>query len=167
MIVIPVLLLALLVLLAGLFMLAKARKENLGRAYIWASYVAAGFGVLVFVFGITAGILMAIFHSKHGGHMPCGKRMHCPMIQGCGSMQMHGGKCEGACGGNCSEAGMPNCAGNCSEGMCGHGHMKMKGDCCPGTNHESCCADGKKIKEVIIKHEGDEKPGVNAEEKTK
>lgn len=57
---ITILLLSLLLVLAALFMLAKAKKEQLGKLYTIASSVAAAFGIVIFVFGLTAGIMISL-----------------------------------------------------------------------------------------------------------
>lgn len=153
-IIIPVLLLAMLVVLAGLFLLAKAKKEQLGRMYVIASTVATTFGILVFVFGITAGILMCCHKACGHGKMKCRSEMSCPMMGGGGMghcSEMMGG--HGGCSkmnNSQSECGM---GGGCESGN-GSFHMKMKGKHC-----DMKCEGGDVVKEVIIKKLGDGENG--------
>lgn len=144
-IIIPVLLLALLVVLAGLFLLAKAKKEQLGRTYVIASTVATAFGVLVFVFGITAGILMCCHKACGHGKRNCRSEMSCPIMGG------HGGCSK--MNDSQSECGMNEGCGG------GHGsfHMKMKRKHCEMSNMN--CEGGDGVKEVIIKKSGDGENG--------
>ena len=144
MIIIPILLLAMIVVLAGLFMLAKAKKEQLGRTYVIASSVAAGFGVLVFVFGITAGILMCC-HKACGGKMNCGSEKACPMMK-CGDMD-HCDKMMGENGG-CEKMG-----GKCGQG--GSCEMKAMSGKCEMMEME----DEDEVKDIIIKKIGDGENG--------
>lgn len=160
MIIIPILLLSMIVMLAGLFMLAKAKKEQLGRTYVIASTVAAGFGVLVFVFGITAGILMCC-HKACGGKMNCGSEMSCPMMKGGGM-----GHCNKMMGGNGGcEMGGGKCGGGSScemKGMNGKCEMQMEID---GEDVSGA------VKDIIIKKIGEGESGaevkVEVEKKTK
>jgi hypothetical protein len=155
-IIIPVLLLAMLVVLAGLFMLAKAKKEQLGRTYVIASTVATGFGVLVFVFGITAGILMCC-HKACGGKMKCGNQISCPMMKGGGM-----GHCQQMMGGH-GGCEMMNSHGNCKmdQGNCGHGgsSCKMGGMSGKCEMMQMKCEGGDVVKEVIIKKLGEGESG--------
>lgn len=178
MILIPVLLLAILVVLAGLFMLAKAKKEQLGRTYVIASTVAAGFGVLVFIFGLTAGILMACFHHKCGGNMKCKSESSCPMMQGGGMghcskmMGAHGG-CPMMNGG--SDCKMMGAHGSCSM-MSGHGQCEMGGKCSMKTMGGKCEmmemeSDDAVVKDIVVKKLGNGENGaeikVEVEKKSK
>ena len=110
--------------LAALFLLAKAQKENLGKLYSVSAYVVLTVSVLVILFSITAGIM----HCCHGGGCAKGKGGH-----GC-----KGGKSEcpmmkGSCG---SESSCSSDAGSCSKG----GSCEMGGKSC--SKGGSCSMDG-------------------------
>jgi len=58
--------LALLVLLAGLFLLAYSKKEGLGIITKIASYIAVTFGAVVFVGGLICAMTCGSCHKKQG-----------------------------------------------------------------------------------------------------
>lgn len=159
MIIIPVLLLSMIVMLAGLFMLAKSKKEQLGKMYIIASSVATGFGILVFVFGITAGILMCC-HKACGKSDNCESQNECPMMRGGGM-----GHCSEMGGGSDCKMMMKGCSSN--ESSC---EMKEMGGKCDMMEMEDDDEDGE-VKEIIIKKLGDGENGaevkVEVEKKSK
>ncbi len=146
------------VVMAGLFMLAKSKKEQLGRMYTIASSVAVAFGTLIFVFGITAGILMCCHKACGKGENNCKSEMQCPMMMhgggmgNCSKMNMHG-NCEMG-GGSCSDMGNSKCGGGMSE------------EC-----EKMCEKEGNMVKEVIIKKLGEGENGaevkVEVEKSTK
>ena len=92
---------ALLVLLGGLFLLAYAKKEGLGKMTKLGAYVAIVFGTVVFVCGLVCATMCGSCHKggcdKAGAcpvkmehhmkmmdcHKPCGGDMACPMQQKC------------------------------------------------------------------------------------
>jgi len=127
---ITVLLLAVLVTIGSLFLLAKAKKEALGRTYTIAAYIGGIFGTLVFVHGITAAILFGCMHLHHGGHDRGGyKHGGCNMkMKHHRMMKMHGGE---------------NC---CGSEMC----RKMKMESCCEMGHE-----GKERMRKVIIQKGD------------
>lgn len=126
--------------LGGLFLLAKAQKENLGKLYSTAAYVVITICSLVIVFAIAA----AILHCCHGGGCKdggkgCGKNKTenschkggdggCPMMKGgCSSDESCGSSssCSKGEGGSCSKGSM-KCGkgGSCSKSGSGS-HCKM------------------------------------------
>lgn len=141
--------LALLVVLAGLFLLAYSKKEGLGKMTKIASYVAILFGTLVFVGGILCGITC----KGHCGEGKCEKRVEI-------RKEMHGGHCESGAmechgdmeGAHC-EKGEMEChegmsAGHCEKGAskdcCKEGKMECKTECktkCANADKD-CCKDG-------------------------
>lgn len=140
--------LALLVLLAGLFVLAYAKKEGLGWMTKISSYIAITFGIVVFVGGIVCATMCGSCHksSCHGNSGKC-------------SMEMK----KDCSGSSCSEAGMHHggMKGDCSKksGCCsGMNHHEMsEGACCKKEGKE-CHMDGtqkeiKVEKKVIVNEE--------------
>jgi len=69
--------LALIVLLAGLFLLAYAKKENLGIITKIASFVAITFGTIVFVGGLIISTMCGSCHKSNcsGNKMECRSEM--------------------------------------------------------------------------------------------
>ncbi|MFI5202954.1 MAG: hypothetical protein ACHQF2_00540 [Flavobacteriales bacterium] len=161
-----ILLLSLLVVMAGLYMLAHSKKENLNKFYSISALVAVIFSSSVFIFGIAGGIMcMACGKCKdnNGGkmkrHMMMMQRMHgggsCYMMNGNGGMcEMGGGSCEmGGNGGSCYRD--MKCGGGMEECHRMQGCREKK----------ECKMDGdKETKEVIIKIDG--KDGKKTETKT-
>ncbi len=138
-----VLLLAILVVLAALFMLAKSKKEQLGRLYVIVSSVAAAFGILVFVFGITAGCLVCMKRCAGKGES-CNKDQNCPMMR-------HGGMHRGR--GECNMEMMGNCQGNggsCSMMGGEQGSCSMKGMGSCSMNEMKCNKCDKIVKEITM-----------------
>lgn len=146
-----VLLFALAVALGGLFLLAYAKKENLGKIYSITALVAVIFAATVFVFG-SAGAALSFAKGKKGGKkknkMEKMMRMH--QMHGMGGNNMmwmgHGGGSECGMGGGC-----PMMKGHCDmsggkcemkgEMKCMHGDMKC--DMMGGKKKMDCCKDGK------------------------
>jgi uncharacterized membrane protein (DUF485 family) len=126
--------LALLVLLAGLFLLAYAKKEGLGWLTKISSFVAITFGIVVFVGGIVCGIICGGCHKS-----ACGDK-----------------------GGKCSMEMSKDCSGSSCSTKMHHGGMKgdcSKSSCCSaemnhhGMKEGKCCDMGDKE----CKMEGTEK----------
>ena len=135
---------ALIVLMAGLFLLAYAKKEGLGKLTKFAAYVAIVFGTVAFLGGITAATLKASC---------CGKnRTECPMMSKCDkggdACPMQSGHCDK--GGDASmmghcDKGMENCPmnnGHCDKGM-ENCPKSASGDMagCKNDTLKKCCAD--------------------------
>ena len=121
--------LSLLVLLGGLFLLAYAKKEGLGKMTKLASYVAVTFGTICFVGGLIGSLMCGSCHKgkcdKDG--MKCTKEVRIEYHDG----MSKGGHCEKNASENCCKAGK----GECSESKCEKGmeaeHCKKDGkDCC-------------------------------------
>jgi hypothetical protein len=142
-IIIVALSLALIVLLGGLFLLAYAKKESLGKLTKIASYVAILFGTVVFVGGIIGACMCS---SCHKGK--CDKdKMECSrggMKGECskGSCEKDEMECQkGMAKGHCEGEEKECCEGE--EGKC-----KKGGECSEGKEE---CTEGKKVvKEVKV-----------------
>ena len=137
---------ALIVLMAGLFLLAYAKKEGLGRLTKFVSYVAIIFGTVAFLGGITR---VAMNGSCHKGM--CDKNnTECSMMSNC---DKGGDACPKK--GHCDK-GMENCPmkSHCDK----DGDASMMGHCdkgnenCPKSSNgdmdgckkdslKKCCAD--------------------------
>jgi hypothetical protein len=146
-----VLLLALLVMLAGLYMLAHTKKENLNKFYSISALVAVIFAVSVFVFGVVGGIMCATCGKCH--HERGGKMKHRMMMQQC-MRGMHGGGHNMMM--DCRGGGCEMGDENCQPGECGP-QMKMRhhrhGDIIP-------------LEKEIIKIEDKDKKRMEVEVKT-
>lgn len=133
--------LALLVVLAGLFLLAYSKKEGLGKMTKIASYVAILFGTIVFVGGLICGMSCKgkCSEGKCEKSVEIHKEMRGGHCEG-GAMECHG-KMEGA---HCEKGEM-----KCHEGMsAGHCEKGAEKDCCKEDKMEcknadkGCCKDG-------------------------
>ena len=82
---------AMLVITAGLFMLAYTRKEGLGKFSKIASYLTVFFGSAVFVGGIIGSILIGCCHDSKCGDKWGECRMERQMEYHHGGMNHHGG----------------------------------------------------------------------------
>lgn len=146
--------LALLVLLAGLFLLAYAKKEGLGWMTKISSYVAITFGIVVFVGGIVCGIMCGGCHKSacgdKGGKCTMEMKKDCSGSSCSGGGMHHGDMHHGGMKGDCSK-----------KSACCGGEMKCegmsKGDCCEKEGKQ-CHMDGaekeiKVEKKVIVKEE--------------
>jgi hypothetical protein len=120
--------LALIVLMGGLFLLAYAKKESLGKITKIASYVAILFGTVVFIGGIISASMCSACHKGK-----CGKD----------KMECHRGGMKGECSkGSCENEEM-----ECHKGM-GKGSCEKGGEC---TEIKIESNDGEKvIKQVKI-----------------
>jgi hypothetical protein len=134
--------LALLVLLAGLFLLAYSKKEGLGILTKIASYAAIAFGTIVFVGGLICALSFGSCHKKQG----CKKDGHCKR-----EMSMHCKKNDGKCAdmGNCSKTSekcdMSACK-NEAKGCCGEKSCSKDDDCSKDgkcTKGETCTKEVK------------------------
>ena len=121
MIFIIALLLALMVILASLYMLARGKKEEWSKIYAVAAYISLSLGLLFFVGSTAAGIAKAMCHSK------CHKENSCGYSQGQCSMAGHGQSChKGAWG---QGHGMMQCRHSCGMKMNGHEGCMTIGNC--------------------------------------
>lgn len=112
-----------LVILAGLYLLSRSKKENLSNVYQFSSYAAIVLGFLLFA-GTIVGGGMRMMHCKKGHHA---QSMCSPMHHG-GAMSM--------CGSSCGMKGH-GMMGHGMKGMCGMkgGHHGMKGHAGMGAGH--------------------------------
>lgn len=119
---------ALLTLLGGLFLLAYAKKEGLGKLTKIGAYIAIVFGTLVFLGGIVSATMCGSCHE--GGcktnKMTCPMEMHHKMKKM--DCHHHSGKM------NCA---MPPMEGNCHKKMCPTDSMK----CEAGAKMKCCKSD--------------------------
>ena len=142
---------ALLVVVAGLHLLAKTKKEELGRLFTFSSYAVITFGILMVAYAFVGCII-----SCHSGGKGCGKS---------GYSQYHG---SGHGDGACASYGSRGCKSKCSSYSNCHGKKGCskaacsKSSCSKGSHSckkgSKCCAKSSgKRKEVrkIIKTEGD------------
>lgn len=120
--------LALLVLLAGFFMLAYSKKEGLGILSKISSYIAILFGGIVFVGGLLCATMCGSCHkSKCGNKEVCKKEVRIEYSTSkCDKKEM---KCH-------KEMNISECKKECSEGMkC----EKGAGKCTEGSECSSAC----------------------------
>ena len=142
---------ALLVVVAGLHLLAKTKKEELGRLFTFSSYAVITFGILMVAYAFVGCII-----SCHSGGKGCGKS---------GYSQYHG---SGHGGGACASYGSTGCKSKCSSYSHCHGKKGCSKAACSKSSSSKgshsckkgskCCAKSSgKRKEVrkIIKTEGD------------
>ena len=141
---------ALLVVVAGLHLLAKTKKEELGGLFTFSSYAVITFGILMVAYAFVGCII-----SCHSGGKGCGKS---------GYSQYHG---SGYGGGACASYGHKGskCASyaHCSGKKACSKDGSSKSSCSKGSHSckkgGKCCAKSSgKRKEVkkVIKTEGEE-----------
>ena len=119
--------LALIVLLGGMFLLAYAKKESLGKMYKITSYVAVLFGTTVFIGGLIMALCGPCHESKcNKGGMKCTKEVRMECTKGGSEMECHKG----------------GAAMKCHEGMMENGACMKDGKCAKGMGEGSCCAKG-------------------------
>ena len=140
--------LSLLVLLAGLFLLAYAKKEGLGKLTKISSYVAILFGGVVFVGGLTCALFFGTCPKGKGCKggkcpIPPHERMEMRHHKG---MMMKGGH-HGMMKGDCHKMEDKDCCSkdkkSCETTKC---DSEKKADCCSKDKKEdkaSCCGDTK------------------------
>lgn len=149
--------LALLVIVAGLLLLAKTKKEELGGLFTFSSYAVITCGVLLAAHAFIGCMLMC--HSNQGG---CGKASYAQCHgsgQGGGSCASYSkGSCKSGHSGYHSEKGGHHSKEGCSKSSC----SKNSKSC---SKSSKCCSKKKSghKKEVhkIIKTEGDGKEDVD------
>ena len=118
MIIIVALSLSLLVVLAALALLAKTKKEDLPKGYVFASYATLSLGILMFLGSIMGGIIRSCQHrgydscysSHHGAK--CSQFSDCKKASSCSSHKgIHHGQ-HGAYESSCTKGGHhANCDG--------------------------------------------------------
>lgn len=146
--VIVLVLLASIVLIAGMFLLAKSKKDNLGKMYNGVAYGTISFSLLVIVFAIVGCCCMCCMKNcKKGDKCESKKecKMDCEDKKGC-SMNAGGGSCSK--GESC-----PMMGGSCKEGG--------KGGECSSMGGKACCAGhsgATATHEIIIEKKIDDAP---------
>jgi len=97
--------LSILVMLGGLYLLAKSKKDSLGNLYIFSSYSAIVLGTLLFVGTIVGGVYMMKCHHNKGnsgyvkGHgSSCGQSAGCAKFSSCCSSHHKGCSAHSKCG---------------------------------------------------------------------
>jgi hypothetical protein len=134
MIIIVALSLSLLVVLAALALLAKTKKEDLPKGYVFASYATLSLGILMFLGSIMGGIMKSC---QHRGNDSCYSSQH---------------------GAKCSQFSDCTKSNKCSSHKGIHnGQHKSCGSSCTKDGHHSSCSsrkDGKAHKRSCIKKEG-------------
>ena len=125
--------LSILVILSGLYLLSKSKKDSLGSLYVYSSYTAIILGGLLYAGTIVGATMMRHHHgarqascytSGGHGHSSCAGQSSCHMNK---AQCKSGNSCS--MGNSCMSKG--NCSGNCEHGSmnsCGHGkhHGAMK-----------------------------------------
>jgi hypothetical protein len=107
---------SLLAILAGTLLLAKTKKEGLGKFFKYISWFFVVVGFVLFI-GFLAGGICKMSHCCKGGQNECRQEM---MMKDCGPGMHEGMECPpGMCKGTCDK----------SE-KCMQGDSMMK--CCPG-----------------------------------
>ncbi len=145
--------LSLLVILSGLYLLAKSKKESLGNLYIFSSYSAIVLGGLLFAGTIVGGAMKMHHHRNYSPHHGIHSSSHC----GGGSCHMNAYS-QGHCakGGKCARSGQ--CSGKCGNGgQGGHGHHEG------GHGHHGDHHGGKMHKKMRKHHDGDSKVEIEIE----
>ena len=169
--------LSVLVILAGLSMLAKSKKESLGKLYTFSSYAAIFIGLGLFIGGNIGG-MKRLLHANCGscsssygpkGHGSCASfaghqgsscRSHASSGHGSyghGSVCGHGGQSSYNHGGksSCSSAGHSgNGHGSCAQSSCDHGGKKHK--TCKKHSHSGVNGENIEIKVEIEEDDDDD-----------
>ena len=153
--------LSVLVILAGLSMLAKSKKESLGKLYIFSSYAAIFIGLGLFIGGNIGG-MKRLVHANcgsscyssggHGGASSCASYSTNKGGGGCGHASFgHGSYGHGS---SCGYGGKQSCS---SGGHAGYG----QGSC----GHAGCSHGGEKHKVIkkIYRHDGGENIKIKVE----
>ncbi len=143
-----------LVLLGGLFLLAYAKKEGLGKMTKIASFIAITFGTLCFVCGLIASC------GSCGGEGKCdkeGRKCTKEVSVECHKGISNGTHCEKNASENCCKEGLvgdaAHCDKNATENCCKEGKGECpESKCEKGIEAEHCKKDGKDCcKEAIQK----------------
>lgn len=149
MIAIIALCLSILVILAGMYLLSKSKKESLGNFYLFSSYSAIILGALLFAGTVIGGVCMR--------HCQGGKQGSC-------YSQGYDAKCgNGAMGGHCMSMCKSGGAGQCASmggGMC-HGGGAMA---CSQTGKMGKCGGMKHHEMMIEVHSDDDEGDENEDE---
>jgi hypothetical protein len=140
--------LSILVMLSGLYLLAKSKKDSLGNLYVFSSYSAIVLGALMFAGTVVGGACMMSHHK-------CKAQSSCHMMAQGGQCQMNAscGHMQGNCAGQCrSHEGFGHRGANC-------GHGDMKASCSHGMGMGkmgSCKMHKEMIIEKTVMDDGDD-----------
>ncbi|MFZ5552817.1 MAG: hypothetical protein ACOZCO_06860 [Bacteroidota bacterium] len=159
-----IMMLACIVLATGMFLLAKAKKDNLGKFYSSVAYGIISFAFLILLLAPIAGCMHCCMKKcKDGGK--CGDKKECKMkCEDEKECSMKGGSCsmEGSCpmmggGASCHGGGdMKSCHGGAGM-MC---EKKAGGACCDGHGGAT------ETHEIIIEKKIDDAPANKDAKKT-
>jgi hypothetical protein len=116
---------SLLALLAGTLLLAKIKKEELGKFFTYISWFFIVVGFLLFI-GFVAGGICKMSHCCKSGKAECCQEM---MMKDCGP-GMHAGGC-------------------CSPDM-GKGSCDEKGNCMHHDSIKKCCSEQKEVDTLTV-----------------
>ncbi len=119
---------ALLAIVAGMFLLAKTRKDNLGKCFSFMSWFVVFSGFIIILFAVSAGTCKYVHHHK----MMCNKEMNCKFDKKPCMMGDFDG-CRGMCCMNCDKI---CCEHNMGKMGCELGMGKM--GCGPGMGKMGC-----------------------------
>ncbi|HAW52112.1 MAG TPA: hypothetical protein DCX54_07275 [Flavobacteriales bacterium] len=147
MIIVVALSLSLLVVLASLALLAKTKKEELPKGYVFASYATLSLGILMFLGSIMGGIVKSCHHRGQNS---------CHMSQAAGNCG-HMAECsKGAMGGAHmgSDCQHKSCKSSCTMGGHGHGNWQEG-----GMHKKMCIKKGGVTKEIKIDVDLDDEDG--------
>jgi hypothetical protein len=100
-----IILLAFLVMMAGLVFLNYVRKEQLSRSYLIAGWSSVIFAILLIV-GLTIGGIVKMACCHKYGKGSCGPKTECPMDKGSCSAYSGATGCESKMKSGCCEGGM-------------------------------------------------------------
>jgi len=129
--------LSLLVVLAALALLAKTKKDELAKGYVFASYTVLFLGILMFLGSVMGGVMRNLHHRGYNSCCVSQDAGQCGYINRCGSAKM----CKS------------------SKGFHHGQHMSCGSTCSMGGHHSKCQSwkDGAKHKRICIKKHGDKK----------
>ena len=133
---------SLLSIFAGTMLLAKTKKEELGKFFTYISWFFVVVGFLVFI-GFIAGGICKMSHCCKSGQTECshGMMMKDCKASGHSGMTCAPGMCKGACcdmAKCCPEDGAMKCSPGMCKGACGD-----KAKCCPEAGTKECCPEQK------------------------
>lgn len=162
--VVALVLLASIVLIAGMFLLAKSKKDNLGKMFSVVAYGTISLSIAVIVFAIVGSCLMCCMHHKKGNK--CESKKECKMKcdDDDDDCPMKGGKCSK--GGSCDMSGKScdmsggSCMSGGKSGECSMmGGKMMGGSCCAGHSGAT------ETHEIIIEKKADDATATGKETK--
>ena len=139
---------AVIVIIAGMFLLAKTRSENLGKLFNFASYSSILIGFALLIGSISCGICNMMCNSCGNQSSKCSQRVDakCGATKSCAKWQDNNGCKKGQGKNRCSKKR----------------NDKTKGKCCKGKS-EGKDSSKQITKEVITDDEGNETVKVEIE----